>query len=161
MVTIVLRPAIEADSEFCYQLHRAAARGYVQAIWGWDEATQRTFHHRSFRPVRTRIIAVDGRDIGSISIEHTSTETYLGRIEIHPDYQGQGTGTQLIRRLLDEATDHARLVELDVLVVNHRAHALYRRLGFRDIHRHGPDNIKIRIRYTPPTHTDQQRTNRT
>jgi hypothetical protein len=32
-----LQPAASADSEFCFQLHRAAVGDYVTAIWGWDE----------------------------------------------------------------------------------------------------------------------------
>ncbi len=32
-----LRPATPADSECCFQLHKAAMGDYVTAIWGWDE----------------------------------------------------------------------------------------------------------------------------
>ena len=37
MTAVALRPARPADSEFCYQLHKAAMGDYVAAIWGWDE----------------------------------------------------------------------------------------------------------------------------
>ncbi len=93
---------------------------------------------------------MDGRDAGSISVERRPAETYLGRIEIHPGYQGQGIGSRLIQDLLDDAVSRGRPVTLDVLAVNHQAHALYRRLGFHDIARHGDHNIKIRMRSTPP-----------
>jgi len=33
MTAVALRPARPADSEFCYQLHKAAMGDYVAAIW--------------------------------------------------------------------------------------------------------------------------------
>ena len=104
---------------------------------------------RSFDPDRTRIITADGHDAGVLIVDYRPGHVYLSRIEIHPDFQGRGIGTQLIGRLLREAADRGRPVELDVLTVNTRAHALYQRLGFNDINRHGPDNIKIRMRTQP------------
>jgi len=44
MTPIALRAATPGDSEFCYQLHKAAmGGGYITAIWGWDEQEQRAF----------------------------------------------------------------------------------------------------------------------
>ncbi|MBB2741613.1 UNVERIFIED_ORG: RimJ/RimL family protein N-acetyltransferase [Microbispora rosea subsp. rosea] len=37
---------------------------------------------------------------------------------------------------------------MDVLAVNHRAHALYQRLGLEEVARHGEGDIKIRMRYS-------------
>jgi ribosomal protein S18 acetylase RimI-like enzyme len=148
MTIIGLRPATSADGQFCYTLHRAALGPYVQAIWGWDEATQLAYHARDFDPAHTRIITVDGRDAGSLTVEYRPTEIYLGRIEIHPDHQGHGIGSHLIHALLTEAAGQGQHVALDVLVVNHRAQALYRRLGFEEVARHGANNTKIRMRST-------------
>src|SRR2546429_2008425 len=52
MTPLAPRPAAPADSEFCYQLHKAAMGGYITAIWGWDEQVQRGFHSRAFNPAR-------------------------------------------------------------------------------------------------------------
>jgi RimJ/RimL family protein N-acetyltransferase len=35
---------------------------------------------------------------------------------------------------------------LDVLAVNHRARALYERLGLREVAQHGEGGIKVRMR---------------
>lgn len=51
--------------------------------------------------------------------------------------------------LLDEAARRGHPVTLDVLAVNQQAHALYRRLGFHDVTRHGENNIKIRMSSPP------------
>ncbi|MEU6408618.1 GNAT family N-acetyltransferase [Microbispora sp. NPDC046933] len=150
MTVIGLRPATQADSEFCFRLHEAALGEYVAAIWGWDEQDQRDHHARVFDPGNTRIVTADGVDVGMLSVDYHPTEIYLGRIEIDPAYQGRGIGTRLITALLDEARRRGQDLLLDVLTVNRRAHALYRRLGLKEVARHGDGNIKIRMRYTPP-----------
>ena len=85
MTSVALRPATPADSEFCYQLHKAAMGGYVSAIWGWDEQVQRGFHARAFNPGRWQIITAGGADIGMLDVEYRPDEIYLSRIEIYPD----------------------------------------------------------------------------
>ena len=148
MTPAALRPATPADSEFCYQLHKAAMGGYVTAIWGWDEQVQRGFHDRAFNPAQWQIITVGGVDIGMLDVEHRPTEIYLARIELHPDSQGHGIGAQLINALADEAQQNGQDLVLDVLAVNHRAQALYQRLGLTEVARHGDPNIKITMRLT-------------
>jgi len=124
---------------------------YVTAIWGWDEELQRAYHDRAFAPGQWRIITVDGLSAGILDVEHRNTEIYLGRISIHPNYQGRGIGSQLIGDLLRQARELGRDLILDVLVVNQRAHVLYRRLGLHDVARHGENDLKIRMSTTPPT----------
>lgn len=60
MTCIALRPATSADSEFCFQLHKAAMGDYIAAIWGWDEQVQRDFHTCAFNPHRWQIITAGG-----------------------------------------------------------------------------------------------------
>jgi ribosomal protein S18 acetylase RimI-like enzyme len=150
MTAIALRPATPADSEFCYQLHKAAMGSYITAIWGWDEQVQRDFHARAFNPGRWQIITAGGADIGVLDIEHRPGEIYLSRIEICPDHQGHGIGARLIRALASEAAQNGQDLVLDVLTVNHRAQALYQRLGMKEVGRHGDGNIRITMRYARP-----------
>jgi ribosomal protein S18 acetylase RimI-like enzyme len=150
MTSINLRPATPADSEYCFELHKAAMGTHVTAIWGWDEELQRNYHARAFTPGQWQIITVDGAAAGILDVEHRHAEIYLGRISIHPDYQGRGIGSELIRDLLRQAREQGRDLILDVLVVNQRAHALYRRLGLHDVSLHGENNIKIRMSTTSP-----------
>ena len=150
MTAVALRPATPADREFCYQLHKAAMGDYVTAIWGWDEQVQRGFHDRAFNPARWQVITAGGTDIGMIDVEYRPGETYLARIEVHPSYQGQGIGAGLISALIDEAARNGQDLLLDVLTVNHRARALYQRLGMTEVARHGDGNIKITMRSHRP-----------
>jgi ribosomal protein S18 acetylase RimI-like enzyme len=150
MTPVALRPATSADGEFCFQLHKAAMGGYITAIWGWDEQRQRDFHARSFNPRRWQIITADGTDIGMIDVEYRPADIYLSRIEISPDHQGHGIGTRLVSALIDEARQNGQDLVLDVLTVNHRAQALYQRLGMTEVARHGDGNIKITMRSSRP-----------
>ena len=150
MTSVALRRATPADSEFCFQLHKAAMGGYITAIWGWDEQRQRDYHTRKFDPGHWQIITADGTDIGMIDVEYRPAEIYLSRIEVHPRYQGHGIGTRLISVLIDEAGRKGQDLVLDVLAVNRRARALYQRLGMTEAARHGAGNIKITMRLSPP-----------
>lgn len=146
---IALRPATPADDEFCWQLHKAAMGGYIAAIWGWDEQTQRRAHARSFSPGRWLIITVDGADAGMLDAVREPGQIYLGRIEILPLFQGRGIGTRLIGELIEEAALQGQDFVLEVFTVNERAQALYRRLGLTEVARHGDNNIKITMRLRP------------
>jgi GNAT superfamily N-acetyltransferase len=154
MTPVQLRSASPADSEFCFQLHKAAMGGYITTIWGWDEQVQRGFHDRAFNPGRWRIITAGGVDIGMIDVEYRPAEIYLARIEVHPTYQGHGIGTRLVSALIDEAARKGQDLVLDVLTVNHRAQALYQGLGMTEVARHGDGNIKITMRSSQPRQTE-------
>jgi ribosomal protein S18 acetylase RimI-like enzyme len=149
---ISLRPAAASDSEFCFQLHKAAMGGYVAAVWGWDEQAQRGFHDRAFDPGGWQIIGADGADAGMISVRYRPGEIYLSRIELLPEHQGRGIGAVLVRQLLGEAGRRGQELALDVLAVNQRARALYQRLGLQEVvGRHGGDSVKIAMRSAPCT----------
>lgn len=145
MTSVALRPATPADSEFCHQLHKAAMGGYITVTWGWDKQIQRDFHDRVFDPGRWQVITADGADAGMLDIEYRPAETYLGRIEICPHYQGRGIGTRLISALIDEAAQKGQPLVLDMLAVNRRAQALYQKIGMSEAAMRG-DAAKITMR---------------
>lgn len=62
-----LRPATTGDFAFLYDPHVACLKKYVEAIWGWDEALQRTIFTDSFAPEGSRIVHVDGRAVRVIA----------------------------------------------------------------------------------------------
>jgi GNAT superfamily N-acetyltransferase len=148
-VNVALRPASLADSEYCFQLHKAAMGDYIRSIWGWDEQAQHDYHDRGFVPERWQIITVDHADVGAISVEYHASHIYLTRIEIQPDHQGHGIGSQLVGDLLDQAATSNRSVVLDVFSINHRAQSFYHRLGFTPDGPREPSNIKVRMTATP------------
>ncbi len=141
---VALRPAVPADREFCFQLHRAAMGEYITAVWGWDEQFQRDHERGAFAPGRWQIITAGGVDVGMIHVDYRPGESHLSRIEILPGYQGRGIGTALISTLIDEAQQRGQALVLEVLTVNRRAHALYLRLGLKEVARRG--DLKIIMR---------------
>jgi ribosomal protein S18 acetylase RimI-like enzyme len=143
---IALRQATTADAEFCYQLHKAAMGEYITTIWGWDEQVQRGFHQRAFNPHRWQIITAGQAGIGMLDVDYRPGEIYLARIEIQPGHQGRGIGTRIISALLEEAERQGQDLVLDVLTVNRRAQALYRRLGLTEVTSQGDRGTKITMR---------------
>jgi len=81
-----------------------------------------------------------------LDVDYRPGEIYLSRIEIHPGHQSYGIGTRIISALLEEAEHKGQDLVLDVLTVNRRAQALYRRLGLTEVARPGDRGTKITMR---------------
>jgi ribosomal protein S18 acetylase RimI-like enzyme len=126
-----LRPATDADYVFLYQLHVAAIRPAVEATWGWDDEFQTAYFRSRWDPSKRQIIRVGGVDVGTLTLERRAGTVFLALIEIHPDYQGQGIGTAVLRDIIAQAHRWGQSVELHVLKANLKAKQLYERLGFK------------------------------
>jgi RimJ/RimL family protein N-acetyltransferase len=134
-----LRPATDADRDFLFDLHRQAMRDYVEPLWGWDDGVQRRLFDDRFTTRHSRVIQVDGEDVGLLQLEDQPSEVVLGLIELLPAWQGKGIGTAIIRSVLAQG----KPVSLRVLRGNPRAAALYKRLGFRIVRR-APEHLYMR-----------------
>ena len=67
-----------------------------------------------------------------LDIDYRPGEIYLSRIEIDPSHQRLGIGSRIVG-ILEEAERTGQDLVLDVLTVNRRAQALYRRLGLTEV----------------------------
>lgn len=130
MKPYTLRPATNEDYDFLYALNRTTMRDYIDATWGWQEEWQEEYFRRKFDPARRKIIVVAGHDAGVLVVEERPQELYLGLIELLPDYQGRGIGTQIVSELQAKAHDAGLPLALHVLKTNEPARRLYERLGF-------------------------------
>ncbi|TMA10188.1 MAG: GNAT family N-acetyltransferase [Deltaproteobacteria bacterium] len=128
-----LRPATLDDFEQLFNIHRAALGEYIAATWGWDDEWQRDFFQKNFKPEVRSVIEIRGRMIGFVDVTEQDGGIYLENIEIAPLYQGRGIGTRMIQDLLARAYGRGVILKLQVLKVNHRARALYERLGFQRV----------------------------
>lgn len=124
-----LRPATEADSEFCYDVKKQALGHYVAQVWGWDETFQREFHRADFELRRPDVVVYRDLDIGTIEITSHGDSLHLGEFYLLPEFQRQGIGTFLLERVIAEATEKARPIRLEVLKIN-PVLSLYQRHGF-------------------------------
>ncbi len=129
MEGLALRPATHADGAFLFDLLKVALGPYVAQTWGWDEEWQRTYFWSRFAPEAARIVVLEGRDVGVLSVDEGEDVVLLSQIYLLPEVQGRGIGTTLIRSVLDRAFARHVPVRLRVLRVN-PAQRLYERLGF-------------------------------
>ena len=125
-----LRKAHQVDNEFTYQVRRSAFKCYVEQVWGWDEDSQRALHDRRFAEQEYRVISLDGRDVGVISVAGKPDCLFVNQLYVLPEHQGQGIGRTCMLMVIDEGSKLGLPVRLQVLKVNPRALAFYERLGF-------------------------------
>lgn len=81
-----------------------------------------------------RIIWVDEVRVGYFRITNyskTNRNLYIGA-DIHPDFQGKGYAKEAYKLIIPQLFEEYNLhkISLEVLVTNHRAIALYVKLGF-------------------------------
>ncbi|MDJ0973705.1 MAG: GNAT family N-acetyltransferase [Planctomycetota bacterium] len=127
---IRLRPGTEDDLDLLREIHHGAMRPHVEATWGvWDEAAQEARFRATTDPLAHEIVEDAGEPVGCQFVRVHADALELVRIYIHPDHQGRGIGTALIRRLCASAASQGKAVRLRVLKTN-RAQTLYARLGF-------------------------------
>lgn len=131
MTAYALRPATPDDFDFLFTLHRSAMRQYIETIWGWNDDWQQEYFRRKFDPAARQVVQVEGRDAGVVVVERRPDEVYLGLIELLPEYQGRGIGTQIVNDIKAAAHGAGLPMALHVLRSNDPARRLYERLGFQ------------------------------
>ncbi len=83
-----------------------------------------------------------GELVGYLVCSRYADVWHLMNVAVHPGLRREGIGSEMIRRLLEEA-GHEERYTLEVRVSNHAAIAMYERLGFRRAgrrRRYYPDN---------------------
>lgn len=126
-----LRPAVEQDHDFLYQLHVATMQTYISAMWGWHEEWQREYFDRKWNPSAFQVIQVAGQDAGVLVMHWQENEGVLELIELLPEFQHHGVGTAVIQDLQQQAQARHLPITLHVLKSDEPARRLYERLGFR------------------------------
>jgi ribosomal protein S18 acetylase RimI-like enzyme len=127
-MTITLRPAHADDYAFALNLYIEAIRPLASAWIEWVEADQKAQFASLWRPNDTRIIVLDGEEIGWVEFRQTKDEVFLKQLYTTPKHQRQGIGSQIIRLLNEQATT-TKSMALFVLK-NNPAFRFYKRHGF-------------------------------
>jgi ribosomal protein S18 acetylase RimI-like enzyme len=126
---IALRPAGPDDRVFLWQVHRQSMREQAERHRAWDDDEQLQLFLAGLDLSVTKIITVSGRDVGLLITIEDEQEIFLRQISLLPAHQKRGTGTRVVRSLLQRAQATGRSVRLQVLKGN-PAQRLYERLGF-------------------------------
>jgi ribosomal protein S18 acetylase RimI-like enzyme len=128
---IELRPCTTDDRDFLFSLHRNTNRSYVEATFGaWDEEWQRQRFEQMFNPYSRKIITLRGWPVGMVDVHEDADSISIEDLQILPDLQRQGIGTEVIREVTDRARSFQRPVTVRMFKVN-PARSLYERMGFR------------------------------
>jgi len=134
MYIIQFRDATTQDAEWLYQLNKNSYQDTVVRQFGeWDEPFQRKLFSESWSTRLAKIINLDTKKIGVLSVEQRKEYDWLQEIQLVAKYQNSGIGTQIIKDCINRATQSNRCLRLQVLHMNESAKRLYLRLGFTEI----------------------------
>jgi ribosomal protein S18 acetylase RimI-like enzyme len=141
-MTIDLRPACSDDYAFALNLYIEAIRPLASAWIEWVEADQEAQFASLWRPNDTRIIVLQGKEIGWVEFRATGDEIFLKQLYISPEHRRRGIGSRVMRLLLEERRGVAKSMALFVLK-NNPALRFYRRHGF-EVVRETPTRFVMR-----------------
>lgn len=129
-MSIAFRPANDADFEYFWRLNRSCYREIVTRVFGeWNDSVQEQNYRSKWLEQRFQVILVEGITVGGFWVDEHETFHQLREIQIHPDHQGKGLGTQIIETVIEQANAAKKPVRLRVLMKSD-AVRLYERLGF-------------------------------
>ncbi|MBA2732463.1 MAG: GNAT family N-acetyltransferase [Acidobacteria bacterium] len=149
-MAVALREVTVGDEAFLLKLY-ASVRADELAQVPWSEAQREEFiktqfdaqqlHYRTHNPEAIHdIILLNERTIGRLYVARREQEIRILDITILPEYRNQGTGTSLIRKLIDEAERVEKRLNIYIEFYN-PSQRLFERLGFLKVDRPDDDGV--------------------
>jgi len=131
--TINLRKACANDVQYLVALRHLTMHDYLKQA-GMPTTIEDYKLRINYNFDDANIIMVDGQDAGlfKASFLEDKNQWYVYQVQVHPDFQGLGVGSAVIKQLIDKATSQGASVGLSVIKSN-PALQLYLRLGFKHI----------------------------
>ena len=129
---VTLRPAVDADFEACRRTYFAET-DWINERLQLDRDAQESMFRKQWRPAQVCIIQADGVDVGWLQTVVSKSEHMLGQIFVDAPFQRRGIGTEVLRRIVEEASRLQLPIRLAVVKFN-PSRRLYERLGFRVTH---------------------------
>lgn len=129
------RRANHNDYAFGLGAHHQAYRDLVERQFGpWDESFQDEMFRREWEAHPVEILEWFGERAGWTIVEDREEDVHVRELIVHPEFQGHGVGTALLREAMDLAASRSVPVHVGTFVLN-RSLSLYLRLGFSEIDR--------------------------
>lgn len=122
---IALRPALADEVDWIAELRAIVLRADLERLGRYDDVRVRQRFRDAFEPAETRIIVVDGADVGSVALRPEDSARWLEHFYIDTAHQGRGVGGRILAMVLDDPA----LYRLNVLQGS-PARSLYARHGF-------------------------------
>jgi GNAT superfamily N-acetyltransferase len=129
VVDVVPMEKTHETFEFALAVKKEALGPHIMVRWGWDEELQRKTHSERWATRRYFRIVRDGDSIGTVSIDEESDHVVLAEFYLLPPFHRKGIGTEVLARVLSDASAKHLPVRLQVLKWN-PALSLYKRHGF-------------------------------
>jgi GNAT superfamily N-acetyltransferase len=126
---IALRPARSQDFDYCKRIYFAEMDWIIRELH-LDEVAQADSFQKQWTETQVRIITLQGADIGWLQSFPQDDVLFIAQLFVERTHQRRGIGTEVMKRLINEATQRNQAIRLDVVKVN-PALRLYERLGFR------------------------------
>jgi GNAT superfamily N-acetyltransferase len=131
-MTVAFRPADVKDFGYCERLYLAEMDTIIRALKLDPDAHVKSFR-RLLDTATIRIITLDGADVGWLQTMTHEGAYFLGQLFVEAPQQRRGVGTEVMHRLIAEATLAGQAMTLAVVKIN-SAKWLYERLGFRVVY---------------------------
>lgn len=131
-----LAPAGPSDQQWLDRLRRRVYEDLVMDVLGeWDEVKHQRHCAECWARGEIALIEVGGVRVGMVQLLERPDAIEIGEIEILPEHQNRGIGSQILRDTIARADAQRRHVVLSVGLENERARRLFERLGFREVSR--------------------------
>jgi ribosomal protein S18 acetylase RimI-like enzyme len=128
-----MRTMQEEDKSFLRELSKSCYHEVITDFFGdWNEDIFEAGFEKQWALKEFQIVENNNRKIGALWVVCNSDHMFIQEIQIHPSWQNQGIGTELIKKVFKEAADKKLAVRLNVFK-NSKAKILYERLGFKKI----------------------------
>ena len=131
-MNVILRHAVDADFEGCRRTY-FAEMDWINERLGLNRDEQESMFRKLWDPAQVCIIQADGVDVGWLQTVVGKSEHMLGQMFVDARFQRRGIGTEVLRRIIEEASRMRLPVRLAVVKFN-PSRRLYERLGFRVTH---------------------------
>src|SRR3984893_8567266 len=149
---ITLRPARTEDFDYCVSLYFAGMERVIREL-NLDRVAQAAALRQQWDVTQVRIIALDDADIGWVQSTTRADALFPSQLFVDGSFRRRGIGTEVMNRLISEATRARQAVTLGVVKTN-PALRLYERLGFRITHE---DDRKFYMRRDPESEVKPRR----
>lgn len=126
MKSLEIKPATDADQATLFALYEQLFRGYIEPIWGWDEAWQIENFRKEWRDARTSTLHTDDGLVGYLQTVEHPDNVHVLMLAIRPEHQGKQLGSQVMAML----KRRNMTLRLNVFKINPRALSFYLRDGF-------------------------------
>ena len=124
----LIKPCLHDEND---EVKKNAYKKYVEECWGtWNEVEQKEYFEKFINAYKNSsyIIKVGDTAIGFYNDEELEDGSYeVGNICIIPEYQGQGIGTDILKRKLEEHKEQDIRIRF---FKQNPVGALYEKLGF-------------------------------